>query len=94
MCQLENQTVEEVGLAGYPGDGEEGSVWAQHKYAARSAQVLQLFDEAFGEDQNRLIGVLGCQSGYFGPTENMVRRTSGGRECRSSRTPPHGPDSK
>lgn len=52
----------EVGLEAFPGD--DGDIWAVHKYAARASEIMQLFDDAFGSERDRLIGVLGGQSGY------------------------------
>ncbi|NBC08888.1 MAG: T9SS type A sorting domain-containing protein [Bacteroidetes bacterium] len=60
----------EVGLAGFPGD--DGAIYAGHKYAARAAEVLQLFDEAFGSESDRLIGVLGAQFGWTAMLEQEL----------------------
>ena len=66
----DNQSLADVDLVGYPGD--DGDIYAQHKYAARTTQILQLFDQVFTDEEDRLIGVLGCQFGYFPPTADMV----------------------
>ena len=65
-----NQSLAEVGLVGYPGD--DGDIYVQHKYAARTIQILEIFDNVFTNEQDRLIGVLGCQFGYFPPTADMI----------------------
>ena len=60
----------EVGLADFPGD--DGAIYAGHKYAARASEVLQLFDEAFGSESDRLIGVLGAQFGWTAMLEQEI----------------------
>lgn len=65
-----SQSLVDVGLVGYPGD--DGDIYVQHKYAARTIQILEIFDNVFTNEQDRLIGVLGCQFGYFAPTADMV----------------------
>jgi hypothetical protein len=60
----------EVGLAGFPGD--DGDIYAGHKYAARASEVLQLFDQVFGSESNRLIGVLGAQFGWTAMLEQEI----------------------
>ncbi|MGB3616070.1 MAG: hypothetical protein WBA10_19920 [Elainellaceae cyanobacterium] len=40
------------------GDPEKGHMW----YGKRTAEVLQIWDEVFAEDSDRLIGILGAQA--------------------------------
>ncbi len=60
----------DVGLDGYKGD--DGSIYASHKYAARTIQVLDFFDKVFGSESNRLIGVLAGQFGWTPPMPFMI----------------------
>ena len=62
--------VADVGLSGYNGD--DGDIYVSHKFGARTVQILELFDNVFAADSNRLIGVVGCQFSYYAPMEYMV----------------------
>ncbi len=60
----------DVGLSGYNGD--DGDIYVSHKYGARSAQILEIFDNVFKTESNRLIGILGGQFSYIAPLRDMV----------------------
>ena len=65
-----NQSLTDVGLVGYNGD--DGDIYPVHKFAARTAQIIELFDAAFDEEKDRIIGVLAGQAGYSVPFLYMI----------------------
>lgn len=57
-------------LQDYPGDDRD--IYAAHKYAARASEVLQIFDDIFMDESDRLIGVLGAQYGWTAILEIQI----------------------